>query len=452
MKKLLFLLTCCSIGLLNIGCSEDETPGFGSVYGIVTDANTHQPIYGASVVLSPGNFSSTTGQDGHYEFVDLEPGQYKIQVQSNGYYTNSRQIRVNPGSSATGDMTLSPIQELPGIQLSSMVLDFGSKYPELPLTISNPGTAGTIDWSISDIDASWLSASPTSGKIDMNESYSVKVTADRSLVTEDMTTYFRINTSVGSMMIQAVISTGSSEGGNGGNGEDDPDQPAVEDVTTGLYALYTFENNTKNTVDGATDAVPINAPTYVEGMKGSKAIKFSTAANSYIQIPEGLIDGRNVTISFWAKGINDGHFFHVITSSYGQNQAFSLTMADGFLKYVASSYVNHYRLSSITPFAHPSFDNNWHMITLVSDFGKISSSTARTKLYIDGEYCDIITDERPSNYEDYGQGIKFVFGGSYEPSSSYLFNGISATIDNLRVYNTRCLSDDEVKQVYNYEK
>lgn len=450
MKKLLFLLTCCSIGLLNIGCSEDETPGFGSVYGIVTDANTHQPIYGASVVLSPGNFSSTTGQDGHYEFVDLEPGQYKIQVQSNGYYTNSRQIQVNPGSSATGDMTLSPIQELPGIQLSSMVLDFGSKYSELTLTISNTGTAGTIDWSISDIDASWLSASPTSGKIDMNESYSVKVTADRSLVTEDMTTYFRINTSVGSMMIQAVISTGSSEGGNGGNGEDDPDQPAVEDVTTGLYALYTFENNTKNTVDGATDAVPINAPTYVEGMKGSKAIKFSTAANSYIQIPEGLIDGRNVTISFWAKGINDGHFFHVVTPDTGHNLTFSLTMADGALKFVQDGYKNWISMESVSAFAHPSFDSNWHMITLVSDFSEVAYVTSRTKLYIDGEYCDVVTEKGGEEY--YGRGVKFVFGGSYEPSNSYQFNGISAAVDNLRVYNTRCLSDDEVKQVYNYEK
>lgn len=450
MKKLLFLLTCCSIGLLNIGCSEDETPGFGSVYGIVTDANTHQPIYGASVVLSPGNFSSTTGQDGHYEFVDLEPGQYKIQVQSNGYYTNSRQIRVNPGSSATGDMTLSPIQELPGIQLSSMVLDFGSKYSELTLTISNTGTAGTIDWSISDIDASWLSASPTSGKIDMNESYSVKVTADRSLVSEDMTTYFRINTSVGSMMIQAVISTGSSEGGNGGNGEDDPDQPAVEDVTTGLYALYTFENNTKNTVDGATDAVAINSPTYVEGMKGSKAIKFSTAANSYIQIPEGLIDERHFTISFWVKGINDGHFFHVITSNTSKNLTFSLTMADGALKFVQDGYKNWISMESVSAFAHPSFDSNWHMITLVSDFSEVAYVTSRTKLYIDGEYCDVVTEKGGEEY--YGRGVKFVFGGSYQPSKSDQFNGISATIDNLRVYNTRCLSDDEVRQVYNYEK
>lgn len=282
----------------------------------------------------------------------------------------------------------------------------------------------------------------------MNESYSVKVTADRSLVTEDMTTYFRINTSVGSMMIQAVISTGSSEGGNGGNGEDDPDQPAVEDVTTGLYALYTFENNTKNTVDGATDAVPINAPTYVEGMKGSKAIKFSTAANSYIQIPEGLIDGRNVTISFWAKGINDGHFFHVILEKSYQNQTSSLTISDGSLKYVQSSYENSSNLDDMTPFAHPALDSGWHMITLVSN---AENSYVRTKLYIDGEYLDVVSEGLYS-YREFGQGIKFVFGGSYEPSSAYQFNGISAAVDNLRVYNTRCLSDDEVKQVYNYEK
>lgn len=447
MKKLLFLLTCCSVALLNIGCSEDETPGFGSVYGIITDTNTHQPIYGASVVLSPGNLSTTTGQDGHYEFVDLEPGQYKIQVQSNGYYTNSRQIQVNPGGRATGDMTLSPIQELPGIQLSTVTLDFGTKYSELTLTITNTGNAGAIDWEITDIDAPWLGVSPKSGEIDMNKSYSVKVTANRSLVSGDMLTYFRVNTSAGSMMIQAMISDANS---GGGDEDDDPDQPSVEDVTTGLYALYTFENNTKNTVDGATDAVAINSPTYVEGMKGSKAIKFSTAANSYIQIPEGLIDERHFTISFWVKGINDGHFFHVITSNTSKNLTFSLTMSDGALKFVREGYKNWIDMESVPSFAHPTFDSGWHMITLVSDFGEVAYVTSRTKLYIDGEYCDVVTEERGES--DYGKGIKFVFGGSYQPSKSDQFNGISATIDNLRVYNTRCLSDDEVRQVYNYEK
>lgn len=62
MKKILFSVFCMILGISICGCSEDETPGFGSIYGIVTDAETSQPVYGASVILSPGNLSTLTGR------------------------------------------------------------------------------------------------------------------------------------------------------------------------------------------------------------------------------------------------------------------------------------------------------------------------------------------------------------------------------------------------------
>lgn len=448
MKKILYL-TVFLFGAVAAGCSEDETPSFGGIYGIVSDAETGEPIRSAYVVVSPGNSSTVTGSDGHFEFTDLESRQYKIQVSANGYATNSRQISVVPGSNVSGDMTLSPVKEMSGVSLSATQLNFDETHTELTLEIRNTGNAGTVDWYITGIDAAWLGVTPASGSIETGKSASVKVKADRSLVTTDQTTFFTVNAAGGSQSVRVSIATGSSSGG-------DPVDPDKDDVTNGLYARYTFENDTRNTVDGAVDGQPINSPTYVDGMQGTKAIKFSVSDNSYINIPEGMIDKRQFTVSFWVKGINDGHLFHVVQST--GNRAFSLTMSAGQFKFVATHYNNYYQFDSRTPFTHPTLDNGWHMITLASDFNNLTYAVVTTKLYIDGQYCDIITEDcNPfsqdnSSTADYGTGIKFQFGGSFQPSISGTINGVGLTLDNLRVYNSRCLTDKEIIRLYNYEK
>ena len=52
-----------------------------------------------------------------------------------------------------------------------------------------------------------------------------------------------------------------------------------------------------------------------------------------------------------------------------------------------------------------------------------------------------------SSYSDIGRGTKFIFGGPYAKAA-----GATMTVDNLRIYNTRALSDKEVRQIYEYER
>lgn len=219
MKKILFSFFCMILAVSLCGCSEDETPGFGSVYGIVTDAETSQPVYGASVILSPGNLSTLTGQDGHYEFVDLEPGQYKVQVQANGYQQNVRQIQVNAGGSATGDMSLEPISESSNLTLSSGTLDFDTGYNELTLTLTNSGNAGNVSWNVSGINVAWLTIQPAQGEIAMGKSAEIKVLIDRSQITASQSTSFIINAAGGSQSVRVLVSTQGESGGNEGGGE-----------------------------------------------------------------------------------------------------------------------------------------------------------------------------------------------------------------------------------------
>ena len=228
-----------------------------------------------------------------------------------------------------------------------------------------------------------------------------------------------------------------------------PSAPA--NPTNGLYAYYTFEDNTTNMVSGAPNGSGINT-TYVDGVQGSKALKFPSE-NAKLNIPDPLIDGCTFTVSFWAKDLNDGHIFSVVSSGQYKNSNI-LAVKDGQLTYLQSGYNFWYRWTNdqyVIPFTHSSLSSDWHLITITS---KYSSGSGKTEmcLYLDGEFVDKITLS-DQGYDTVNYGTKFVFGGSLTRSGfTPSLNWISMSIDNLRIYNTRVLTAEEVKQIYEYEK
>ncbi|MEV6595570.1 carboxypeptidase regulatory-like domain-containing protein [Actinoplanes sp. NPDC051346] len=52
----------------------------GVIAGIVTETNTTAPIAGATVTLTPGGRTVTTGADGSYQFTGVTPGPYQLTV------------------------------------------------------------------------------------------------------------------------------------------------------------------------------------------------------------------------------------------------------------------------------------------------------------------------------------------------------------------------------------
>ena len=168
-----------------------------------------------------------------------------------------------------------------------------------------------------------------------------------------------------------------------------------------------------------------------------------------------MIDDQRFTVSFWVKGIGDGHVFHLASSSkYYVSHV--LTVRGGYLTFMPSGYDLWYRyydegVGETPSFSHQTLNSSdWHMITVSSSFNAgIAQFTV--KLYIDGEQAD--TQVFTNSFNAYGQGIKFIFGGQLSQSGYKLsLNGISMTVDNLRIYNSRQLSDSEVKNLYEYEK
>lgn len=67
MKKLFYIFPLLAL-LLMTACEEELPETMGGIYGIVSNLETGEPVRGASVILSPGNQTTVTGYDGHFEF------------------------------------------------------------------------------------------------------------------------------------------------------------------------------------------------------------------------------------------------------------------------------------------------------------------------------------------------------------------------------------------------
>ena len=90
MKKALFFATLVVVlasSLVWTGCKKDEKEETttGSIYGIVTDYATGNPIGNASVNLRPGGETTLTGSNGMYQFNNVKSGKYTLSLSKYGY-------------------------------------------------------------------------------------------------------------------------------------------------------------------------------------------------------------------------------------------------------------------------------------------------------------------------------------------------------------------------------
>lgn len=91
MKKI-YLLGIVAILLSLTSCAKEEYDVFSSLYGVVSDTKTGELIPNATVVLSPGGETKITGSDGQFIFNEIDPQQYTITVQKEGYQTNRKSV------------------------------------------------------------------------------------------------------------------------------------------------------------------------------------------------------------------------------------------------------------------------------------------------------------------------------------------------------------------------
>ena len=105
--------------ILFSACSEKEEPIVNSgIYGIVTDMQTTEPIRGAQVVLStkPDYYSpkrivtsAVTGDEGQYEFIDVESDSYVVALTADGYNIMEKDVEVSLSKKSQVDFNLEKI-------------------------------------------------------------------------------------------------------------------------------------------------------------------------------------------------------------------------------------------------------------------------------------------------------------------------------------------------------
>jgi hypothetical protein len=168
-----------ALALLCNTCAKDAIDVFGSITGVVKDAQQQQPIEGVIVSLNPGGITRLTGKDGAYSFIDLEAKQYSLTYSKNEYLTVSRTTAVQAGMNNVLDVTLEKEKLVPVLAVSTKALDFGPEKTTLSLEISNTGKAA-LNWKIAYSPGGWVTCSPSIETTAAGGKSLVVVTVNRS--------------------------------------------------------------------------------------------------------------------------------------------------------------------------------------------------------------------------------------------------------------------------------
>ncbi len=187
MKKILTLLTIVlSIIFVSHSCKPDPEEELGSIYGIVTDKATGEPVKNANVQLRPSGETSLTGNDGRYEFLDLKNGNYSITVSKTGYtdLVDDYVITVEGSKAVRRDVQIevlpAELRIMDGEGNDITELDFGSMHDDNTrmFNIFNNGTT-LLEYEIIKT-ASWItSINPMQGSLQPGTTKPVVIIVDR---------------------------------------------------------------------------------------------------------------------------------------------------------------------------------------------------------------------------------------------------------------------------------
>lgn len=211
-----------------------------------------------------------------------------------------------------------------------------------------------------------------------------------------------------------------------------PEKDPANTVRNGLAAYFRFNGSTRSEVS-AIQGNPVNGPQYTtDSPDGTQAVALSSIDGSQISFPKPMIvyPAMNYSITFWMKGFSDGHVWSLACGDSRYNYP-KLTIKGGMF------YINNRFDYNGSSFNHQALNYGWHFIAVVV---KTENYNTTACLYIDGVLIDSISLAGAATQAC----TKFLLGGESESGD----NAIDTSFDNLRIYNSRALSDEEVAQIY----
>lgn len=438
MKKLFYFLMMTSL-LAFVSCEKNKkevdvpTVKLGSISGLVTDyANANAPIAGATVTLNTKGLTKTTGSDGRFEFVNIEPGSYTLQVMANNYQATTKQVTVRADQNVNCDFQLD--KSSANIDINPMNLSYGKGVSEMSFTIKN-NSSNQLTYSISNIP-SYLTLTSKSGLIAAKGSQAIVATVtNRSSITESVNSQMLVSIGGESFVINIFV-----EGTGGSGGGDNPGQGTggSDDVTRGLLAYFTFDNESATNLKDNTNNGSLRGDniSYITDTPNGKGKALSLGNKEYVKLPKNILDGASAfSISMWVKDFGVGPLF-VSTFSDDTWNGSPRLFIDESNYFVADGTEEIYDTAVRFGLKATNYQSSgWHMITATFANSKIY-------LYIDGSLVDSISHDPQTK----GRGTITSIGGV----ANNIWNN-SMKIDNVRIYSVS-LTDKEVTSLYKYEK
>lgn len=236
----------------------------------------------------------------------------------------------------------------------------------------------------------------------------------------------------------------NNDDNNDGGNDSGSDTELV--VPQGLMSYYTFDKSdgsdaTENELDGNF----IGSPTFIsETVNGDgKALQLSGIKGQYMTIPYNVFKNlKKYSISFWIKDFSIGTILSAIHTGYYhtiKDYPRLVTTANNTFR-LFSRYDYYGESSPEFTYYYTSIQNGkWHHVT-------VTVNDAIRTLYIDSVRVDSHEDEGIYNPSECS---KIYIGGNNDDKLET--EKTSMKIDNIRFYQ-RCITDDEVKKIYESEK
>ncbi len=198
-RKFTGVLFLSIIAGILFSCKPQEIILHGDISGLITDAETSQPIEAASVKIINTNDSTGTGNDGSFLFKNLTPGLHEIKASKQGYDSIKQNIEVV--SAETNQIAIS-LNGIPVPRAAVTFLDFGLDSTSLRFSISNLGTGKFVYFITPSQD--WITLSPLTGNI-TNDTINIKVTINKTGLSQNIyKENIIINTDAGQTPLPAI--------------------------------------------------------------------------------------------------------------------------------------------------------------------------------------------------------------------------------------------------------
>lgn len=434
MKRIFSIITVCLLGIVAFtSCSKDNEIMTGNISGFVSDyTSANLPIAGATVTLGGKGLAKTTGSDGRFEFVDIDPGTYTISVAANSFQPTTKQVTVYAGQNVFCDFQLS--KSSTNVDVTPMNLVFGKGVEQLSFSIKNNSNSA-LTYSISNAP-DYIEVAPTSGTVAAKGTQAVGVhVVNRNSITSNRSGQITVNVGNDSYVVSINVTNNTTPSPDDPDNDDDGNSgatPGTTEVTRGLLAYYTFDDgkSATNTYDPMVNKGQINGSAkFVTGNNG-RGYGLNLKNGQYVNIPSNMLNGKTVfTVCMWVKDFGQGLLFATNDNNYATAPSIMVDETDHLYYY----YDRYMYSSSAVKFSNSVVNmqtGGWHHIA-------ITQSTSQVILYIDG----VMNDTR---------GIS---GGKSQGSSMQIGSEDTdeMTVDNVRIHGVT-LNAAEIAKIYNSEK